>query len=104
MAGLTNTTNNSMMPAPSSRNDADILLGSRTVLLTGVVASFAFIIGNSFKDLLFAVIDRCVPDDDHRLGRKIIRFVIISTIFTALIICLYRYTKPHQDTLQQANR
>lgn len=80
----------------STRINTEILHGSRTLIVTGLSASFAYIIGNSFKDVVFALVDKWVPDDDDHLERKVLRFVIIATIFTALIVLLYKYTKPHQ--------
>jgi len=91
-------------PGSSDSERVHILRGSRTVLLTGIVASFAFIIGTSFKELVFALLDQCVPEKDNRIERKVVRFVVVATIFTALSVLLYRYTTPHQKIHESSQR
>ena len=72
--------------------NVNILPAVRTVLITGIVASFGFMIGMGIRDLLFATLDQWIPETS-KLERKILRFVIISTLFTILTTILYRHTR-----------
>jgi hypothetical protein len=97
------------------------LQASYRLMLIGIAAAFANIIGNSFKDIVIVVLDKFIPfeededndnnnkdddDDDvdskrkkenrahrkhmHRLRHKLMRFAILTVVFTTIII-LFHY-------------
>lgn len=77
----------------------DILRGSSYVIISGIAASMAFVLANTFRDVLGAIIAKYVPDDhDHHILFRILQFVVVSTVFTAIILLLYRYTRDAKPT------